>query len=226
LRKDREAILGLCNISHAPTCRVPFVKSISIMGRRSGMTRKDFIDHYENVHAPMGYTYYHFVKYIRNYVDQILFGEFAFDVIAEFYPDGSRPHADLPESVLQAFADDRALFMDSVRTGGLVDEIVASGDPRTVDPIGLRKICILTKGRAGAIVDDLIGGAGRRDLARITVDSFQQPVPDRPFDALIWLWADALADDDLNRLGARPDVTAILSARSFETPTELLRVAK
>jgi hypothetical protein len=195
------------------------------MKRRTDLTVEQFVCHYEQMHAPMGYTHYRFTKYVRNHVDACLTGQFDYDVIAEFYPDISKPPRHLSETVLRAFADDRAAFMDAKRSGGLVDEQIVFGPPRDVDPVGLRKYGLVVRSPSEALLATLASTAVDAGIARVTIDRFRDAAPERDFDALLWVWAETLADDLVERIGQQPEVSAVITARSYETPPAMLSAA-
>jgi hypothetical protein len=195
------------------------------MRRRPDLTVEQFLRHYEQIHAPMGYTHYRFTKYVRNHVDSCPAGEFDYDVVAEFYPDFSKPPRDLSETVLRAFADDRAAFMDTKRTGGLVDEQIVFGPPRGVDPVGLRKYGLVVRDTSEALFATLTGAAVDAGIARASIDRFRDAAPERDFSALLWVWAETLPDDLVERIGQRPEVCAVITVRSYETPPAMLSAA-
>ena len=149
--------------------------------------------------------------------------QFDYDVLVEIYPASSAPQRPLPETVLQAFAADRTFFMDAQRTGGPVEESLAYGPPRTVDPVGLSKLCIPARGDGKALLALLMRAARREGIERITCDRFVEEDPDRPFGSLLWLWADTLSERFTAELAARKDVVAIIETRSHETTPDLLK---
>jgi len=63
------------------------MKTLALIVRRPDLTRAEFRDHYEDVHAPLavrtlleGTT-----RYVRNHLREELFGEPAFDVVSAFW---------------------------------------------------------------------------------------------------------------------------------------------
>ena len=43
------------------------IKTIAMIRRKPGISREDFIRHYEEVHAPLGQKHFGFARYVRNY---------------------------------------------------------------------------------------------------------------------------------------------------------------
>jgi EthD domain len=89
-----------------------------LVSRRSDISRQQFRDHYENVHAPLAASHIpRLVKYVRNYVvDQFRSG-LECDVVTEFWFDHPGPWSEarvelLPDDLLALFAQDEVKFMD------------------------------------------------------------------------------------------------------------------
>jgi len=62
------------------------VKEMLLIRRKPGMSREDFIKHYEEVHAPLILRMCPYVKkYARNYVQSGVMGEAGFDCITEVW---------------------------------------------------------------------------------------------------------------------------------------------
>jgi hypothetical protein len=199
------------------------VKRISIFRRRAGMSQEEFIRHYETVHAPMAYAHYRFAKYVRNHIEACLVGRFDFDVLVEIYPDTHHPQRVLPRAVLQAFADDRRFFIDAARIGGPVAEVLVSGPPRQIDPIGASKFCIALHNDRRTLLPLLSAESRHEGIERITTDHFTEEDGSRPFAGLVWLWAKTLSDGLVSKIAARRDVEAILHIRPCETSAHMLR---
>jgi uncharacterized protein (TIGR02118 family) len=86
------------------------IKFVALIKRKEGLTRQEFRDHYENVHAPLAMECYGFSHYVRNYVVTVEGApDSGFDVVTEF-----------------AFADraasDKAAAFDSSPTAKIVRE--------------------------------------------------------------------------------------------------------
>lgn len=105
------------------------IKSISMIRRKPGISREEFMRHYEEVHAPLALRVLTGLrKYVRNYVTgERLGGEADFDVVSEFWYDNED---DIKATVAfyqspagQVLRDDEALFMDraSIRAWRVVE---------------------------------------------------------------------------------------------------------
>ena len=205
------------------------MKTISMMRRRPDLTLAQFETHYETIHVPAGYKTYYFLKYVRNYVQEVIAGAFEYDAVVEFYPDISHP-APTPSAETQKwFADDRAMFMDTKRAGGPVEETVLHGPARTADRDNMPKLALM------ASVDADVDAFGKRvvaafehdaEVARITVDRFRDTAPPQPCSAILWLWTARQASDVVHALGADSGLAAAVEARSYETPPDILASAR
>jgi uncharacterized protein (TIGR02118 family) len=84
-------------------------KVLILLKRNPGMTMAEFIDYYENHHAPLGYSFMTGVRrYVRRYLSSV---------------DGS-PDADLPfDAVTELWFDDRGAFDKAM--AGFADPDVA-----------------------------------------------------------------------------------------------------
>ena len=106
------------------------IKAIGMMKRKPGISREEFIRHYEDVHAPLAQRLLGFARYARNYLLPVPgAGEPPFDVISEFWFESKEAYARAmafntsPEA--RILREDEALFMDTSKTVGLlVDEHV------------------------------------------------------------------------------------------------------
>ena len=106
------------------------IKAIGMMKRKPGLSREDFIRHYEEQHAPLAQRLLGFARYVRNYpIPEPGAAEPPFDVITEFWFESKEAFAAAmavnasPEA--QIIREDEARFMDTSRTVGfLVDERV------------------------------------------------------------------------------------------------------
>jgi uncharacterized protein (TIGR02118 family) len=68
------------------------IKLMLVASRRQDMSREDFRTYYENVHAPLAASLMtHCNRYVRNFVDEEISGEQAFDVVTEFWFDRDGP---------------------------------------------------------------------------------------------------------------------------------------
>lgn len=63
------------------------VKSVTLIKRKPGISRDDFIKHYEEVHVPLALKYFSFKGYVRNYIIPPDVEEASFDCITEIWYD-------------------------------------------------------------------------------------------------------------------------------------------
>lgn len=177
------------------------MKNVILVNRLDGMSRDAYRDHYENVHAPLGARYFHFHKYVRNHVVEADPAYYEFDCLGEFWPAASAAETAevLKGPAAQLFEDDRALFMNTRRTGGQVEEVVLAGAPRGIDPHRTRREVLLLRRKPGA--DPAAYDLELRDLAekwvvekkalRVLLD---RPVPGGPglgniqADGILQVW--------------------------------------
>lgn len=111
------------------------VKLVALIKRKPGLSREEFVRHYEEVHAPLALKYLPGLKrYVRNYVIRGLGGrEPDFDCITEFWfeswEDVSRVAqvlGDYHTQIGQIFLADEEQFMDRTSTVSFsVDERVS-----------------------------------------------------------------------------------------------------
>jgi len=94
------------------------IKIMMLVSRRQDLSREQFREYYETVHAPLAARHLpHLVRYVRNYVvDQFREGMNC-DCITEFWFDHPGPWSEarkvlLPPKLLDRFAEDEEKFMD------------------------------------------------------------------------------------------------------------------
>ncbi len=108
------------------------IKAMGMMKRKPGLTRDEFIRHYEEQHAPLAQRLLGFAHYVRNYPEPAPGAtEPPFDVISEFWFENeealARAMAVNASPEAQVLRDDEERFMDTGRTlGFVVDERVTS----------------------------------------------------------------------------------------------------
>lgn len=108
-------------------------KSVALIKRKPGITQETFIQHYEEVHAPLAIRFFEgcFKHYVRNYVTAALGNDPpAFDVISEFWVEDDDALARIAElnssPAAQVLRDDEAKFMDASQTVTyIVDERIS-----------------------------------------------------------------------------------------------------
>jgi hypothetical protein len=110
------------------------MKTLALIARRTDLSRAEFRDHYEDVHAPLavrtlleGTT-----RYVRNHLREELFGRPAFDVVSGFwYRDAAAAVEILKRTetpVGEAIRQDELTFMDKpANTFFAVEERVVRG---------------------------------------------------------------------------------------------------
>jgi len=111
------------------------IKAITLLYRKEGLTREEFVRHYEEVHAPMAVQLLPmYKKYVRNHVvgvpDMIDVPDIKgpdFDCVSEFWFDSIEDAMALMDRVQseagQPIRDDEQKFMDTSKTMSfMVDE--------------------------------------------------------------------------------------------------------
>jgi len=111
------------------------IKSMTLIKRKPGLSREEFITHYEEVHAPLALKHFPtFKRYVRNYVIAPPDAEEPdFDCITEIWFDDiegamavTEALGDYKTEVGRIFLDDEEKFMDrGSRVSFLVDERVS-----------------------------------------------------------------------------------------------------
>lgn len=93
------------------------IKGMSFIKRKQGLSREEFIKHYEEEHAPLAMKHFPFKKYVRNYIANIPgVEELDFDCITEVWFETMEDCQAAAEfSVSEAYkviSDDEEKFMD------------------------------------------------------------------------------------------------------------------
>jgi uncharacterized protein (TIGR02118 family) len=111
------------------------IKSMTLIKRKPGLSREEFIQHYEEVHAPLALKHFPtFARYARNYVITLPDAEEPdFDCITEIWFDdiegamaATEALGDYKTEIGRIFLDDEEKFMDrGSRVSLLVDERVS-----------------------------------------------------------------------------------------------------
>jgi len=108
------------------------IKTIALIHRKAGISREEFAQHYEEVHAPLALKHLPMIKrYIRNHVIDVPGMEGPdFDCVSEFWFDSIEDAMEVAEWAQsddgQVIRDDEAMFMDSSKTiSFMVDERVS-----------------------------------------------------------------------------------------------------
>ena len=63
------------------------VKSITLIKRKPGISRDEFIRHYEDVHVPLSLKHFCFKRYVRNYIIPPDVEDAQYDCITEIWYD-------------------------------------------------------------------------------------------------------------------------------------------
>lgn len=117
------------------------IKVMMLVKRKPGMSREEFVRHYEEVHAPLSLKLLpYYAKYVRNhFVRTIEGGEPEFDCITEFWFEDAKTARALTDALGgsdvdggygtelgRIFHDDEERFIDrSTRVSFIVDERVS-----------------------------------------------------------------------------------------------------
>ena len=112
------------------------IKSMALIKRKPGLSMEEFIQHYEEVHAPLALKLLPaFKRYVRNYVINAPGAEEAdFDCITEFWFDDiegalavTEALGDYKTEIGKIFLEDEEKFQDRGKTRTfLVDERVST----------------------------------------------------------------------------------------------------
>ena len=92
------------------------VKAITLIKRKAGISREEFVKHYEEVHAPLALKHFSFRRYVRNHIIPSGVEEPAFDCITEvWFDDMAKYHVGInfwQSEAGQVIRDDEESFMD------------------------------------------------------------------------------------------------------------------
>ena len=80
------------------------IKAMSFVSRKPGLSREEFIRHYEDAHAPLAMQHFPFQRYVRNYVMDGQAEELGFDCITEVWFETSEDY--------RVISEDEERFMD------------------------------------------------------------------------------------------------------------------
>ncbi len=108
------------------------VKQILLISRKAGLSHKEFVKYFEEVHAPLVLKQFPFIKgYVRNHIDRQLTGEpLDIDCISELWNDNIERFKAMREILVsetgKAIEDSAKNFIDINKTiSFLVDERVS-----------------------------------------------------------------------------------------------------
>jgi uncharacterized protein (TIGR02118 family) len=98
------------------------VKTIALIKRKAGISKQDFVKHYEEVHAPLALKHLPMIrKYVRNHICETPgTKDLGFDCITELWLDNNADVKNLLEFVQsdagKVIRDDEEKFLDRVNT--------------------------------------------------------------------------------------------------------------
>lgn len=169
--------------------------NLALIVRRPDVDRREFRDHYEDVHAPLALPYMSGLRaYQRNHVRRPLDGvEPAFDVLSQFTYESVESAAKMLDvmktEVGERIRADEATFMDQPR-----NVFFAIGDPEVVadapcTPGGFVKVAAATKD----LVGDFATGvapllAPERGVLRCELHEVLGGPHGKPYDAVAFVW--------------------------------------
>ena len=198
------------------------IRTLALIVRRPDVSRREFRDHYEEIHAPLALPFMTGLQhYLRNHVAEALSGPApGFDVMTEF----GYARAEDVEHIVgilespdgEPIRRDELTFMDTQR-----NTFFAVGDPvRVVGgesvPDAAVKVAALVK-TAGEGAFEPLRAAG--PLRAVTHEVLGGPHGESPWDQVAFLWyaPDALEDERLR--GWEPDATraALLRVEPCQT---------
>jgi len=199
------------------------IRTLALIVRRPDVSRQEFRDHYEDVHAPLALPFMKGLKhYLRNHVAEALNGvEPGFDVMTEFGYAGAEDVEHIvgilesPEG--EPIRRDELTFMDTQRNTffAIGDPVVVAGGEQVLG--GAVKVAALAKTAAeGAFAPLLAAGP----LRAVTHAVLGGPHGEPPWDEVAFFWysPDALEDERLRAWA--PDATraALLRVEACQTP--------
>ncbi|MGE4609378.1 MAG: EthD domain-containing protein [Myxococcota bacterium] len=200
------------------------IRTLALIVRRPDVTRRDFRDHYEHVHAPLALPYMTGLKhYLRNHVSEQLSGlEPGFDVMTEF---GYARAEDVQHivSILQSeegepIVRDELTFMDKARNTffAIGDPVVIAGGEQAPD--SAVKVAALLKSAAGGAFGPLLETG---PLHAVTHEVLGGPHGEPPWDEVAFLWYSPGALDDERLRSWAPDAKAAALLRVEACQTAL-----
>jgi hypothetical protein len=206
-------------------------KTIALFSRRPEISREQFRDHYETVHAPLAARHVPFAKYVRSYL--VASDEAGFDVLTEFWrePMSEAERDNLSPGRAALKADGERLIADR-RFYASAEERLIAGAPRAIDTGPVRRYALLLNRPpdiAEAAFTTFVNNWALRlfsgnSLTRVTLDIVRpQNGGTFPADAIVSLWPNRRFED--GGLGPAPAVVAlggILALEVCETPKEEL----
>lgn len=198
------------------------IRTLALIVRRPDVTRRDFRDHYEDVHAPLALPHMPGLEYyLRNHVAEELNGfEPGFDVMTEFGYASAEDVAHIL-GVLQSpegepILRDELTFMDKPRNTffAIGDPVVVAGGEQP--PGSAVKVAALVKNAAAGAFGPLLEVG---PLRAVTHEVRGGPHGEPPWDELAFLWyaPDALQDPRLRAWAPDAKAAALLRVEACQT---------
>jgi hypothetical protein len=211
-------------------------KRISLKTRRRGLSPKDFRDHYEQRHVPLGLSFidrFQWRRYVRNYVLDVFGAPIGFDAYTEFWVADDADDEALARFIAshefrtldeddRRFLDvdarfscevvEKSLELDTAK-GGLAGEVVKAALFWRAGVSSPSESLELVRKLLAPIADCVVDAT----LARVVASP-----PAAPFDSLLTLRLASARAADLD-LDAMPSVSwSLLTVEPVETATERL----
>jgi uncharacterized protein (TIGR02118 family) len=202
--------------------------NLALIVRRPDVTRREFRDHYEDIHAPLALPLMQGLKrYLRNHVQVALDGvEPAFDVLSQFTFESVEVAARM-QSVLQSEAgkvihEDEATFMDPPRNSFFAisqPQVVIDGAAGAGEFV---KIVAAAKAPAGADASQYRAHFAREMLAplleassgvlRCEIHDVLGGPHGKPYDSVAFVWyaKDGFAAEPLSRWKPEAEASLLL----------------
>jgi len=128
------------------------IKTLALMRRKDGISHEEFVQHYEEVHAPLSIRVLPWLKhYVRNHITQVFTGQdFGFDCISQFWFDSLEDSVKLMEFVQSdegvVIREDEHKFLDSnATTPFLVEEKASDIEAEDAGPNSFKAIALLKR---------------------------------------------------------------------------------
>lgn len=211
-------------------------KRISLKTRRRGLSPKDFRDHYEQRHVPLGLSFvdrFQWRRYVRNYVLDVRGAPVGFDAYTEFWAADDADDGSLARFIaspeFQVLKEDDRRFLDvEARFSCELVEVPFARNGRDPGPDAQTvKVALLwTSGAAPpselAVLARRIVEPVKDRIAEATLEKVVDPSPTAPFDTLLTLrlGANRAADLAVDAMAATP--WSLLTLDPVETPADRL----
>ncbi|MFO8101034.1 MAG: EthD domain-containing protein [Dehalococcoidia bacterium] len=131
------------------------IKTLSLMKRKAGISREEFVSHYEEVHVPLSLNLLPWFRhYARNHFTKLVTpGEFGFDCLSQFWFDSLEDPVKLMEFVQSddglPIREDEQKFLDTSATTPFLVEEKSSGITEDAPTDGSLKTISFLKRKPG-----------------------------------------------------------------------------